>query len=250
MCHAPRGDQRPARTPLSHPSTCRVRRFPPPGSRECFRGRRWLEECPSRVTCVPGSHLRRAPAEYRLGWSRGVRTRREATSTSARTPIPAAPPSPRPRPPGDCHAAVVERGYQGGGAPDGAAPLHPRSVGSMRPVRQRQRGTARAMKGDRVEIVIDAGSGTTRTYEITATRARAARSRSRTPAASSRSARSPAAAAPCAPPASWPTGYSPSSSTPPPTPRSPTRSPPPCAPPEPDARQTPFTMSVSSGPSH
>ncbi|MCU1666954.1 hypothetical protein [Pseudonocardia sp.] len=27
------------------------------------------------------------------------------------------------------------------------------------------------MKGDRVEIVIDAGSGTTRTYEITATRA-------------------------------------------------------------------------------
>ena len=27
------------------------------------------------------------------------------------------------------------------------------------------------MKGDRVEIVIDAGSGTTRTYEVTATRA-------------------------------------------------------------------------------
>lgn len=27
------------------------------------------------------------------------------------------------------------------------------------------------MKGDRVEIVIDAGSGTTRTYDITATRA-------------------------------------------------------------------------------
>ena len=27
------------------------------------------------------------------------------------------------------------------------------------------------MKGDRVEIVIDAGSGTTRTYEIAATRA-------------------------------------------------------------------------------
>jgi hypothetical protein len=27
------------------------------------------------------------------------------------------------------------------------------------------------MKGDRVEIVIDAGSGTTRTYEITASRA-------------------------------------------------------------------------------
>ena len=31
--------------------------------------------------------------------------------------------------------------------------------------------TATAMKGDRVEIVIDAGSGTTRTYEVTATRA-------------------------------------------------------------------------------
>jgi hypothetical protein len=31
--------------------------------------------------------------------------------------------------------------------------------------------TANAMKGDRVEIVIDAGSGTTRTYEIAATRA-------------------------------------------------------------------------------
>ena len=31
--------------------------------------------------------------------------------------------------------------------------------------------TATAMKGDRVEIVIDAGSGTTRTYDITATRA-------------------------------------------------------------------------------
>jgi hypothetical protein len=28
-----------------------------------------------------------------------------------------------------------------------------------------------AMKGDRVEIVIDAGSGTTRTYDVTATRA-------------------------------------------------------------------------------
>ena len=27
------------------------------------------------------------------------------------------------------------------------------------------------MKGDRVEIVIDAGSGTTRTYDVTATRA-------------------------------------------------------------------------------
>jgi len=32
-------------------------------------------------------------------------------------------------------------------------------------------GSAAAMKGDRVEIVIDAGSGTTRTYEIGATRA-------------------------------------------------------------------------------
>ena len=31
------------------------------------------------------------------------------------------------------------------------------------------------MKGDRVEIVIDAGSGTTRTYDVTATRAPDAR---------------------------------------------------------------------------
>src|SRR5918998_197349 len=43
--------------------------------------------------------------------------------------------------------------------------LFPRSAGALRAARRRQ-----DMKGDRIEIVIDAGEGT-RTYDITATRA-------------------------------------------------------------------------------
>ena len=83
------------------------------------------------------------------------------------------------------------------------------------------------MKGDRVEIVIDAGSGTTRTYDVDGHPCRTSGQRSRTAAASSRSPRSPAAERRCAPRGSSPTGCSRSSSTRPPTTRSPTRSPPP-----------------------
>ena len=92
------------------------------------------------------------------------------------------------------------------------------------------------MRGDRVEIVIDAGSGTTRTYDVSRRRVRAARSPSRTGAGSSRSRRSRAAAAPCAPRGSSPTASSRSSSTRRPTTRWPTRSPPPSA--RPDAGHT------------
>ena len=84
------------------------------------------------------------------------------------------------------------------------------------------------MRGDRVEIVIDAGSGTTRTYDVVATRAgrkvNVTHGRGVVEVA-----RSPAAAARCAPRGSSPTASSRSSSTRPPTTRWPTRSPPPSA---------------------
>jgi hypothetical protein len=59
------------------------------------------------------------------------------------------------------------RGCPGGAAPDGAAPS--RRAGA-KCVRAEAKGRA-TMKGDRVEIVIDAGSGTTRSYDVVATRA-------------------------------------------------------------------------------
>ena len=166
--------------------------------RECRAGVGRCTARPDRATCVPGSHHNA---------THGCATRREATSARPG----------HPHEPATSGVSTAGRGCPGGVGPHDAAPHIPRSA---------------PMKGDRVEIVIDAGSGTTRTYEMSPP-GPGAGSGSRTGAASSRSPRPPAAAPSCGPRGSWPTACSRSWSTRPRTPRRPTRSHPPCAPREP-----------------